>query len=127
MTNDDEFRYEEYKRSRPQRKRRGYFFAGFIGAIIGALIIVLLLPRLSQLGVLSMLQGSTSGTNFSGITQGVSVDVDTDVTKAVDIAADAVVGITNLQESGFGLMPASQRLAQDQVLSTEKVVIQLIL
>ncbi|MCT2345919.1 trypsin-like peptidase domain-containing protein [Niallia taxi] len=101
MTNDEEFRYEEYKRSRPQRKRRGYFFAGFIGAIIGALIIVLLLPRLSQLGVLSMLQGSTSGANFSGITQGVSVDVDTDVTKAVDIAADAVVGITNLQESGF--------------------------
>jgi len=97
MTNDDEFRYEEYKRSRPQRKRRGYFFAGLIGAIVGALIIVLLLPRLSQLGILSVLQGS----NSSGITQGVTVDVETDVTKAVDIAADAVVGITNLQESGF--------------------------
>ncbi|MBE0313555.1 PDZ domain-containing protein [Xanthomonas citri pv. punicae] len=101
MANDEEFRYEEYKRSRPQRKRRGYFFAGLVGAIIGALIIVLLLPRLSQLGILSMLQGSNSGTNYSGITQGVTVDVDTDVTKAVDIAADAVVGITNLQESGF--------------------------
>ncbi|MFP7473290.1 trypsin-like peptidase domain-containing protein [Niallia taxi] len=101
MANDEEFRYEEYKRSKPQRKRRGYFFAGLVGAIIGALIIVLLLPRLSQLGILSMLQGSNSGTNYSGITQGVTVDVDTDVTKAVDIAADAVVGITNLQESGF--------------------------
>ncbi|MGG4466882.1 trypsin-like peptidase domain-containing protein [Paenibacillus alvei] len=101
MANDEEFRYEKYKRSRPQRKRRGYFFAGLVGAIIGALIIVLLLPRLSQLGILSMLQGSNSGTNYSGITQGVTVDVDTDVTKAVDIAADAVVGITNLQESGF--------------------------
>lgn len=97
MTNDDEFRYEDYKRSRPQRKRRGYFFAGLIGAVVGALIIVLLLPRLSQLGILSMLQGP----NNSGITQGVTVDVETDVTKAVDIAADAVVGITNLQESGF--------------------------
>ncbi|CAM5359197.1 Serine protease Do-like HtrB [Streptomyces afghaniensis] len=88
----------------PKRgSRRGYFFSGFIGAVIGALLVLLLSPRLTDLAIFQ--NGNENEqivTNSDGIkTQNISLNVETDITKAVDKAADSVVGITNLQSSNF--------------------------
>ncbi|PAD25584.1 serine protease [Niallia circulans] len=83
--------------------KRGYFFSGFIGAVIGALLVLLLSPRLTDLAIFQ--NGNENEqivTNSDGIkTQNISLNVETDITKAVDKAADSVVGITNLQSSNF--------------------------
>ncbi|HEO8420295.1 TPA: trypsin-like peptidase domain-containing protein [Yersinia enterocolitica] len=86
-----------------KRSRKGYFFSGFIGAIIGAVLVLLLSPRLTDLAILpSKEENGSIVSNSEGIkTQNVSLNVETDVTKAVDKAADSVVGITNLQSSNF--------------------------
>ncbi|EOR25765.1 trypsin-like protein serine protease [Niallia nealsonii AAU1] len=88
----------------PKRgSRKGYFFSGFIGAIIGAVLVLLLSPRLMDLAIFPGNEDTGSlVSNSEGIkTQNVSLNVETDVTKAVDKAADSVVGITNLQSSNF--------------------------
>ena len=86
-----------------RRSGKGYFFSGLIGVIIGALLVLLLIPRLSSLGILPYNEETNNLLSSSdGIkTKQVSIDVETDVTKAVDKAADSVVGITNLQSSEF--------------------------
>ncbi|CAI9394255.1 Serine protease Do-like HtrA [Bacillus sp. T2.9-1] len=86
-----------------KRSRKGYFFSGFIGAIIGAVLVLLISPRLTDLAILPNKEESGSViSNSEGVkTQNVSLNVETDVTKAVDKAADSVVGITNLQSSNF--------------------------
>ncbi|MEK4870248.1 S1C family serine protease [Niallia sp. FSL W8-1348] len=88
----------------PKRgSRKGYFFSGFIGAIIGAVLVLLLSPRLMDLAIFPGNEDTGSlVSNSEGVkTQNVSLNVETDVTKAVDKAADSVVGITNLQSSNF--------------------------
>lgn len=86
-----------------KRSRKGYFFSGFIGAIIGAVLVLLISPRLTDLAILpNKEEGGSVISNSEGVkTQNVSLNVETDVTKAVDKAADSVVGITNLQSSNF--------------------------
>lgn len=104
MAYGDGFDQEERRHYKPEKKRRGYFFSGLIGAIIGALLVVLLIPRLSDVGLLSFTEEETktSAVKEEGIeTRNISLNVETEVTQAVDVAADAVVGITNLQASNF--------------------------
>jgi len=86
-----------------KRSRKGYFFSGFIGAIIGAVLVLLISPHLTDLAIFPNKEESGSViSNSEGVkTQNVSLNVETDVTKAVDKAADSVVGITNLQSSNF--------------------------
>ncbi|REB77463.1 serine protease [Cutibacterium acnes] len=86
-----------------KRSRKGYFFSGFIGAIIGAVLVLLISPQLTDLAILPNKEENGSViSNSEGVkTQNVSLNVETDVTKAVDKAADSVVGITNLQSSNF--------------------------
>ena len=97
--------YDYGNRGDGQKKssRKGYFFAGFIGAIIGALLVLLLSPYLTDLAIFPNKEESEGLlSNSEGIKkQNVSLNVETDVTKAVDKAADSVVGITNLQSSNF--------------------------
>lgn len=88
---------EENKRNKRNKggSKVGYFFSGFIGAIIGALLIWLLLPSM-----VDQLPASNSGGSEKAapsITQ-TATEVTTDVTKAVEKVSDAVVGITNIQE-----------------------------
>ncbi|WP_400244610.1 S1C family serine protease [Niallia sp. JL1B1071] len=98
-----EYDYGNQGDGQKKRSRKGYFFSGFIGAIIGAVLVLLLSPRLTDLAILPNKEESGSiVSNSEGIkTQNVSLNVETDVTKAVDKAADSVVGITNLQSSNF--------------------------
>ncbi|WP_312094249.1 trypsin-like peptidase domain-containing protein [Niallia sp.] len=97
--------YDYGNRGDGQKKssRKGYFFSGFIGAIIGAVLVLLLSPFLTDLAIFPNKEESSGlVSNSEGIkTQNVSLNVETDVTKAVDKAADSVVGITNLQSSNF--------------------------
>jgi len=94
--------YDQDFDSKPNRKkesRKGYFLSGLIGAIIGALLFSIVYPR-----IVSDNQGSLSNSDSSmssNAQQNISLDVDTAVTAAYDIAADAVVGITNLQETNI--------------------------
>lgn len=89
----------ESRKSRKKESRKGYFFSGLIGAIIGALLFSIVYPRV----VSENLEGTSNSGNISPakVQQSVSLDVDTAVTGAYDIAADAVVGITNIQEASI--------------------------
>ena len=97
---------QDYQNESRQKKNKktGYFFSGVIGAIIGSLLVLLLSPYISNNGdgnngnVLTDSTGKTGGGN-TGIVQNVSLDVNSSVTEAYEKAGDAVVGITNIQES----------------------------
>lgn len=102
--------YQDQNRKK-KGNRGGYFFASLVGVIIGALIVLFAIPKLAENNLLpysiqpddSIQNEATQNTNDNGTknSTNVSVNVDTDVTKAVNKANDAVVGITNLQSSGF--------------------------
>lgn len=87
---------QQEKRSKKKSiggNKGGYFFSGLVGVIIGALLVWLMLP-----GLVNQMPGTTSNaTNKTEISQ-VATEITTDVTKAVEIASGAVVGITNIQE-----------------------------
>ena len=84
------------RESRKKESKKGYFFSGLIGAIIGALLFSIIYPRVFSEGT-----GNNGSVSPAKVQQSVSLDVDTAVTGAYDIAADAVVGITNIQEASI--------------------------
>lgn len=103
-----------YDQDQPNRYKQqkgnksGYFLASLVGAIIGALLVIVALPRISNLDILpysdksdEQLQENEIRNNNNVPTQNVSLNVVSDVTKAVDKAGDAVVGITNIQSTSF--------------------------
>lgn len=88
---------ENKRRSKKGSSKAGYFFSGLAGVIIGALLIWLLVPSMSnQLPSSSHSTNSNNGTE-STITQ-TATEVTTDITTAVESVSEAVVGITNMQE-----------------------------
>lgn len=91
---------KRYKKKGGGGGKGGYLFTGFIGVIIGALLVWLMMP-----GLVNQMPGTTtssaSNKNETTINQ-VATEVTTDVTKAVDKASGAVVGITNIQEVSTG-------------------------
>jgi serine protease Do len=96
-------------RYREQRGNRGgAFLAGLLGAIIGAIIVVLAIPTLSKQGVLpyklatnQSQTAETSNNNQQNVVKKVSYDVSTNTTKAVEKTGAAVVGINNIQSTSF--------------------------
>lgn len=103
---DYETRYRKQKGN-----RGGYFLASLVGAILGVFLIVVALPRIG----FDVLPYSTDSdveegtTNNDAVrTENVSLNVVTDITKSVEKAADAVVGITNLQTTSFWSESSSQ-------------------
>ncbi|HEY4553276.1 MAG TPA: trypsin-like peptidase domain-containing protein [Bacillaceae bacterium] len=96
--------YDDHSPNRYQPRRRGAgFLPGLIGGIIGALLVAMLYPAI--MGRTD--QGNTNTANVernngqNAPSKNVSLDVTTDVTKAVDKAGKGVVGITNIQTSNF--------------------------
>ena len=85
------------RESKKKESRKGYFFSGLVGAIIGALLFSIIYPRV----VSENLESNSGSGSPAKVQQSVSLDVDTAVTGAYDIAADAVVGITNIQEASI--------------------------
>jgi serine protease Do len=100
---EDENRFKEPK---PKAKKGRYFLSSLIGAIVGALLVIVAVPTLSNNGLLPYSvqpanQVKVQDNKGNTAIQNVSLDVNTDVTKAVDKAGDAVVGITNIQTTSF--------------------------
>lgn len=91
--------------SEKRRGRGGWFFAGFIGAIVGIVCFLIFAPILSSLGVLpySVTTGSQSTSNVASptLTRDVNVNVNTAVTDAVAKVSPAVVAVINLQKANF--------------------------
>lgn len=85
----------------PQRKtkRKGGFWPGFLGALLGGLIVFLVMmyaPGLSDSDS-NVSSDKVNSTTTNSENQQVSVDISTDVTDVVGEVTDAVVGITNIQ------------------------------
>jgi serine protease Do len=84
----------------------GYFFSGLIGVMIGALIVWLMMPSLVGL---MPIENSSNGDDKSLLSSGTtqeSTGITTDVTSAVEKAANAVVGVTNIQSASDFLNPS---------------------
>src|SRR5690554_5441676 len=95
--------YDQDYESRYRKKDRnkwGYLLSSLAGAIIGAVIVLIALPQIIDINSPSDGQEARSdnGSSNQTITKNVSLDVNTDITSAVEKAADAVVGITNIQQ-----------------------------
>ncbi|WP_147802551.1 S1C family serine protease [Alkalicoccus halolimnae] len=89
--------------------RPGIF--GFIGAVLGGLLVVFAIPVLSDSGFLPYdVSPSGSGENTEETSEqeaeqeieSVSLETTSDVTEAVDRVSDAVVGIVNMNVGGTG-------------------------
>lgn len=98
--------YDDHDENRNKRKKghASYFLTGLGGAIVGALLILLVFPGSGLLNSGNngtSTQKSTSNQPLKQSQQNLAVDVTSAVTNAVDKASDAVVGITNIQETNF--------------------------
>ncbi|MHC0039346.1 S1C family serine protease [Pseudoneobacillus sp. C159] len=98
-------------RYRQKGNRGGFFVASLVGAILGAILVIIAIPTLANLDVLPYQvspsnitgegQQTSSGQEKPTSLKTVKVDIDTQITRAVEKAGDAVVGITNLQTASF--------------------------
>jgi serine protease Do len=90
------------------KKRSGLY--GFVGAILGALIVVFSIPMLANSGVLpyevtpknvSSTDNSESVTSDADVeaVETLSLETTSEVIEAVDRVSDAVVGVVNMQQS----------------------------
>lgn len=90
------------------------FFASLAGAILGGVLVIFSIPTLANLEVLPYKiepsnqpvvtddEQTDSAGDGKKATRNVSIDVYSEITKAVDKAGEAVVGISNIQDStGF--------------------------
>jgi len=96
--------YDNSTRETRKSNNSRTFLAGLFGVIIGAIIVLLLVPKLIEFGLYRNDDSSsqTAGeTQQSPVSQGVSIDVQSDITKAVSKVSDAVVGVINLQRTNF--------------------------
>ncbi|WP_066249063.1 S1C family serine protease [Neobacillus drentensis] len=104
--------YDDHSQNRFREQkgnRGGIFFASVFGAILGAILVIIAIPALSNRGILpyqietnnnNAVESATSD-NQNVIQKQIAYDVNTNTTKAVEKAADAVVGINNIQSSSF--------------------------
>lgn len=103
--------YDQDDETRKENKGRksGVFLASLLGAMLGAILVIIAVPTLAKLDVLpynvqpndNSSAGDTNLNTDDSVIQKVSVDVESNVTSAVDKAGEAVVGITNIQSTSF--------------------------
>lgn len=103
---------QDYENKRKKGSRGGYFIASLVGAILGALIIIFTIPTLLKYDVLpynltpkgSTTEEAAQGPNQDGTTgsvQNVNVNISSAATEAIHKVSDSVVGVINIQETGF--------------------------
>jgi serine protease Do len=96
-------------RYKQKGNRSGVFIASLVGAILGAFLVIIAIPTLSDFDVLPYnvepdngLESENNQKDAAPVpTQTLNVDINTQITKAVEKAGDAVVGITNIQTASF--------------------------
>ncbi|MCA1054919.1 S1C family serine protease [Rossellomorea aquimaris] len=121
----DDQDYNREGRVKQKGNRGGMFLAGLLGVVLGAILILVALPQLHNLDVLPYsIQPdqdlkATDEEYHNGTTKNVSVNVTTDVTKAVEKSSDSVVGISNIRSQSFW----GQSGTQDQQAGTGSGVI----
>ncbi|MEH7074493.1 S1C family serine protease [Neobacillus drentensis] len=106
--------YDDHSQNRFREQkgnRGGVFLASIVGAILGAILVIVAIPALSNRGFLpyqietnqnNAVESTTNNNqNQEVIQKQVAYDVNTNTTKAVEKAADAVVGINNIQSTSF--------------------------
>lgn len=103
-----------------KRGRGGTFLAGLAGVAIGALLVWLLFSSIPGLAPENDTATGTQVTETDRQSATASVDITTDVTEAVEEAADAVVGVSNLQAANDFW---SQGQGQEQAVGTGSGVI----
>lgn len=104
----------------PKPRRAGTFLAGLAGVAIGALLVWLLFSSVPGLAPKNDTATSTQLTETDRQSATTSVEITTDVTEAVEEAADAVVGVSNLQAANDFW---SQGQGQEQAVGTGSGVI----
>jgi serine protease Do len=102
---------QDYKHIREKQKgnRGGFFLAGSVGVILGVLLVIFALPAFERMTTedFNPAGNETAGINEnqantdSVIGQTINVNVVSQVTQAVDRVSAAVVGVINIQTSGF--------------------------
>jgi len=90
--------HESNQRTRKRGSKLGYFFAALAGVLIGALL-VLTVVNGNDSGAVTENNDSPSKNDEN--VQDISIDVTSVVIDAGDKASDAVVGITNIQQTNF--------------------------
>ncbi|SDN97063.1 S1C family serine protease [Alkalicoccus daliensis] len=112
---------EHSERSRKREKNHSGLY-GFIGAVLGALIVVFSIPALSSFGFLPYDVSPSGGgqeeaeeENIENAEElieeeidSVSLETTSAVTEAVDSVSDAVVGIVNMNQSGGGIFDSPE-------------------
>jgi serine protease Do len=106
--------YDDHSQNRFREQkgnRGGVFLASIVGAILGAILVIIAIPALANRGILpyqietndnNAVESNTNNNDNQNFTQKqIAYDVTTNTTKAVDKAADAVVGINNIQSTNF--------------------------
>jgi serine protease Do len=85
--------------SRSNRKgsKAGYFLSGLAGTIIGALLVWFIVSPLAGNQSSGVAGTKVQENDSAPRSEQVSLDISTDITEAVGVVADAVVGITNIQ------------------------------
>ncbi|CAN7150582.1 S1C family serine protease [Rossellomorea sp. LjRoot5] len=112
----------EGRNVRQKGNRGGMFLAGLLGVVLGAVLVIVAIPQLTNFDILPYSVQpdqdlkETDQTYHNGTTKNVSVNVTTDVTKAVEKTGDSVVGITNIQSQSFWGQGGGQ--TQDQQAGT---------
>ncbi|MGM7684049.1 S1C family serine protease [Cytobacillus sp. Hm23] len=105
---------QDYEQAQGKQKgnRGGWFLSALVGAILGALLVVIAIPTLVNLDVLpydiaineeqaEQLETNNGTPINEGTNKNVAVNVSSQVTDAVDKVSDAVVGVVNIQQAGF--------------------------
>ncbi len=114
--------YNQTPNGRQKPSRVGTFAAGLAGVAAGALLVWLLFYSMPSLIPENGSETQIVQQESEGRSESVSVDITTDVTEAVEIAADAVVGVTNLQTAG-DFWSQSPQAEQEQAVGTGSGVI----
>jgi serine protease Do len=90
--------YDEQPDYKQPKRSASPIFTSIVSAVIGGLIVLLLSPSLTRMGLLPSVDGNLPQTTV-GNKQVTSVKVNSDITSAVKKAAPAVVGVINLKRS----------------------------
>jgi len=105
--------YEQLRHKKKKGNKAAWFFSALFGAVLGALIIVMSIPLLSEWDMIPYklvneveevngLDNIEEAPNDTPVSQNnVVVNVSSEITKAVDKVNEAVVGVVNIQESNL--------------------------
>ncbi|MGM9988652.1 MAG: S1C family serine protease [Bacillaceae bacterium] len=107
------------ERTKNKSNKKGYFFTGIAGAVIGALTITLATPYLTNLD--SDITPNTSQTQQTTTPKNVTVVNKEDVASVIQQVKTAVVGVNNYQNTNNFMMESQQQVGSGSGVIYKKV------